>query len=66
MEWKKSKQNQDSVTIPDRWVFMHFYEAYNILFRIENALRVFIYMILRNKFKDKWVELYSLACPCFN
>ena len=57
MEWKQPVHAEDgSVNIPNRWVFLRYYEALNLLFRIENALRVFVYIVLKNKFKDKWAD----------
>jgi hypothetical protein len=58
MEWKSAtKKEDDTVSIPDRWLHLHYYEALNILFRMENALRVFVYIILKNEHKDKWTEV---------
>jgi hypothetical protein len=33
-----------------------YYEAFNLLFRIENALRVFVYIVLKNELKEKWAD----------
>jgi hypothetical protein len=33
-----------------------YYEAFNLLFRIENALRVFVYIVLKNELRDKWAD----------
>ena len=59
MEWMKatSKEGQDGFTIPDSWLHLHYYEALNILFRIENGLRVFVYLVLKNEQKDKWADI---------
>jgi hypothetical protein len=57
MDWKSANTKDDgAVEIPGRWLYLHYYEALNILFRMENALRIFVYVILKNKFKDKWSE----------
>jgi len=60
MEWKSS-QIQDVknniVKIPNSWVYLKYYEAFNLLFRVENALRVFVYIILKNEFREKWAEI---------
>ena len=57
MDWKSAKRKDDgTLEIPDRWLHLHYYEALNILFRMENALRVFVYVVLKNNFKDKWSE----------
>ncbi|QDP73067.1 hypothetical protein FOG18_11075 [Legionella israelensis] len=57
MEWKNAKKKgEDVIAIPERWLHLHYYEALNILFRAENALRVFVYVILKNQTHDKWTE----------
>jgi hypothetical protein len=57
MEWKPAVIKDDgTITIPDRWLLLHYYEALNILFRMENALRVFVYVVLKNKFNEKWAD----------
>ena len=61
MEWEKaeviSKELNTTYKIPNRWLFIHYYEALNILFRIENSLRVFVYAILKNTFYDDWTNI---------
>jgi hypothetical protein len=55
MDWKTPKrENTTAVSLPKRWLFIHYYEALNILFRTENALRVFVYIILKSKLADEW------------
>jgi hypothetical protein len=55
MEWKQAQVNERGlVKIPGQWVFLHYYEAFNLLFRIENALRVFVYLILKNEQGKDW------------
>lgn len=63
MEWKKAikKDEYQTFKIPDRWLKLHYYEALNILFRIENALRVFVYSTLKNEFHEKWAELNIMS-----
>jgi hypothetical protein len=57
MEWKSANKNdQGLISIPKRWLHIHYYEAMNILFRFENSLRVFVYTVLKNEFLDKWQE----------
>lgn len=57
MDWKSATTKDDgTISIPDRWLHLHYYEALNILFRMENSLRVFVYVVLKNKFKEKWAE----------
>ena len=57
MEWKQASQKDDSTIIPDSWIFIHYYEALNTLFRLENSLRVFVYIVLKNNFFDKWCHI---------
>lgn len=58
MEWFKAAVRDDgSIEVPERWLFLHYYEALTILFRIENALRVFVYVILKNELQDEWCDL---------
>lgn len=58
MEWKAaSKKDDGSIAIPERWLHLHYYEALNILFRMENALRVFVYLVLKNKKGEKWANV---------
>ncbi len=57
MEWEKAiKTKEGYLQIPESWLFLHYYEALTILFRIENALRIFVFSILKNEFKEKWLE----------
>jgi hypothetical protein len=60
MEWKPpiiQDPSQNLFKIPERWVYLRYYEAFNLLFRIENGLRVFVYSILKNEFRDKWPDI---------
>lgn len=56
MEWKQAKLIQGGLSIPQRWVYLTYYEAFNLLFRIENALRIFVYIVLKNELRDKWAD----------
>lgn len=61
MEWKSAELANDGlVRIPDRWLHLYYYEALNILFRFENALRLFVYVVLKNKVGKEW-DLASLG-----
>jgi hypothetical protein len=59
MKWNKSKQKEDkfNIEVPTNWLQVHYYEALNVLFRTENALRIFVFIILKNEFADKWDEI---------
>lgn len=64
MEWKPvtiRDEKENLVQIPARWVFLRYYEAFNLLFRIENALRVFVYTILKTEYRDKWSDIEITA-----
>ena len=58
MEWKESKHIKDNdYNLPGDWLKIEYFEALNLLFRIENSLRIFVYVILKNQFKEKWKDL---------
>ncbi len=58
MDWKSATTKDDgTISIPERWLHLHYYEALNVLFRMENALRVFVYAVLKNRFREKWAEV---------
>jgi hypothetical protein len=58
MEWASPVHKRDTTyDIPGTWLFLHYYEALNILFRIENSLRTFVYVVLKNVHGSKWTEL---------
>src|SRR5690348_4688750 len=62
MQWyQPSDIEGGGVHIPDRWVYLMYYEAFNLLFRIENALRVFVYLILKNELRNTWADAQVLA-----
>lgn len=58
MNWKQAKHIDDNkYDLPGDWLQIEYFEALNMLFRIENSLRVFVYIILKNEFQDKWKTL---------
>jgi len=57
MEWKHVSTKDDATIIPDSWIYIHYYEALNTLFRLENSLRVFVYIVLKNNLFDKWSDI---------
>lgn len=58
MNWDKEKYSDEgAIHIPSTWLDVYYYEALNILFRIENALRLFVYIILKNELHDKWQDV---------
>jgi hypothetical protein len=58
MNWKDAKYIDDNkYDLPGDWLKIEYFESLNLLFRIENSLRVFVYIILKNEFQDKWREL---------
>ena len=61
MKWKQASVIEGGFAIPKRWVYLMYYEAFNLLFRIENALRVFVYIVLKNELRDKWADAQVLS-----
>lgn len=58
MDWKSPMNiEENKYDLPGNWLKIEYFEALNILFRVENSLRVFVYIILKNEFKEKWCEL---------
>lgn len=58
MRWQQPQWLEDgSVKIPTNWLFNHYYEALTVLFRIENALRTFVFVVLKDANKSAWSEL---------
>jgi hypothetical protein len=58
MEWKEAKSNEENkYELPGGWLQIEYFEALNLLFRIENSLRVFVYVILKNELNEKWKDL---------
>lgn len=43
--------------IPYSWLYLHYYDALTALFRLENALRMFVYVVLKNAKKNRWTDL---------
>lgn len=55
MEWKPAEAGEDrTFKIPERWLHLYYYEALNILFRFENALRLFVYVVLKRQLGKEW------------
>jgi hypothetical protein len=58
VNWRPAEATeQGPVKVPSNWLFLHYYDALTVLFRIENALRVFVYVVLKNAFEEKWSGL---------
>lgn len=58
MNWNSAKNlNENNYELPGDWLKIEYFEALNILFRVENSLRIFVYIILKNEFKEKWKDL---------
>src|SRR5688572_8191586 len=58
MNWQSATKNAaGEVTIPGRWIDLHYYEALNILFRVENAIRLIVYVTLKNQHFDNWTTI---------
>lgn len=55
MDWQSAEPAENKgIVIPDRWLHLYYYEALNILFRFENALRIFVYVILKRELGKDW------------
>jgi hypothetical protein len=54
MQWDQASKKDDATLIPYNWIHIHYYDALNTLFRLENSLRVFVYVVLKNRLFDKW------------
>jgi len=52
----KSQQEEQGVQIPANWLFLHYYEALSVLFKVENALRTLVYVVLKNHRGSDWVN----------
>lgn len=58
MKWEEAKKHKDGLQIiPEKWIHVHYFDALNILFRLENTLRVFVYSVLKNQFYSKWQNI---------
>ena len=58
MEWKEIKHiEHNNYELPGNWVKGEYFDAFNSLFRIENALRIFLYIILKENKNEKWLDL---------
>lgn len=55
MEWKSAESKEDGIfKIPERWLHIYYYEALNILFRFENGMRIFVYVVLKKNLGKNW------------
>lgn len=58
MDWAQPEWNNEGlVKIPATWLYNHYYEALNALFRIENSLRTFVFIVLKDNKKLAWSQL---------
>jgi hypothetical protein len=58
VQWETPEPaNDGALKIPPTWLHLHYYEAFNVLFRVENALRLFVYVILKCEYRSKWLDL---------
>lgn len=48
---------RDRWDLPETWLPMHYFEAMNCLFRIENALRLLVYVSLKREFRENWANI---------
>ena len=58
MKWRSGEKDADGkLAIPDGWLFPHYYDGLTVLFRVENALRLFVYLVLKDRYGAKWKDL---------
>ena len=57
MDWKDARNiKNNEYSLPGNWLKIEYFEVINILFRFENSLRTFVYIVLNNEFKEKWKD----------
>lgn len=55
MDWSEAEDTPEgAVKIPDSWLHLFYYEALTVLFRFENALRIFTYIVLKKQMRESW------------
>lgn len=55
MHWRDAiETDSGAVKVPATWLDLYYYEALNVLFRFENSLRIFAYIILKKELNDRW------------
>lgn len=55
VKWEDATElDSGGVKIPANWLYLYYYEALNVLFRFENALRIFAYIILKKELGERW------------
>ncbi len=58
MNWKEARNTKENTyDLPGHWLKIEYFEALNILFRVENLLRMFVYIILKNEHYENWQNL---------
>lgn len=52
MKWRSVEKDSDNkLAVPASWLFPHYYDALTVLFRVENTLRLFVYVVATNFFR---------------
>jgi hypothetical protein len=58
MDWAKASKDQNGkLDVPGTWLFTHYYDALTVLFRVENALRLFVYVVLKERYGPQWADI---------
>ena len=58
MNWRSPVvMGPNQFLLPKSWLHIHYFEAFNTLFRIENSLRLLVYCILKKQYLDKWDDV---------
>lgn len=56
VDWQKTSAAGEGIKIPANWLYLHYYEALSVLFRVENALRAIVFIVLKNSKGKSWGE----------
>jgi len=62
MDWLRVEKSVDEgIKIPDNWLYLHYYEALSVLFKVENTLRSIVYIVLKSEKALEWMDtpIYS-------
>ena len=57
MDWLKTQSVDEGIKVPANWLFIHYYEALSVLFKVENALRALVFVVLKNATGQKWADI---------
>lgn len=55
MQWTNFPSEEYTISIPRNWLRYEYFEAFTILFRFENVLRIFVYTVLKKHKGKDWL-----------